>query len=328
MDLQKLKQFLENLGEPAFRFKQIEEAYFSGKYSDFDQLTNISKNLREKLKDNFKFRQLIQKVLMEDRDSLKAQLELGDGRSIESVLMKYRDFSSVCLSCQVGCAMGCKFCATGKMGFVRNLTAEEIVEQVLFWKRMGHEIDRVVFMGMGEPFLNWYEVRKSILIIHDKIGMGWRKISVSTAGVKDGIQKFMDFGKEVNLAVSIHSLDQKVRKSIMPGAGNYRLDLLLEDIRRYVSKSKRQVFFEYALIDGINDSEKDAVMLAKFINSNKLYYLNLINLNPVTGIKYCKSKNINRFVQRLDKYRVKYTVRKSIGQNIKGACGQLVTSNE
>lgn len=327
MDLQKLKQYLEDCGQPGFRYRQIEEAYFSGKYNNFDQLTNISKELRNELKSAFKFETIVGSKILKSHDSLKAKLELEDGNCIETVLMKYKEFNSVCVSCQVGCAMGCKFCATGKMGFKRNLNHLEIIDQVLFWRHLGYDTDRIVYMGMGEPFLNWKEVEQSIILIHDKLNIGWRKISISTAGIRDGINKFTKFNKEVNLAISIHSLDQKVRKSIMPGAGKYPLDLLLADIDRYVAIRKRQVFFEYALISGVNDNLTDAIKLAKLINSNKLYYLNLINLNPVAGSNLKPSFKINDFVKIFDKYRVKYSVRRSLGRDIQGACGQLVTSN-
>lgn len=328
MDVSKISQYLASINQPKYRIGQIIENYYSGKFRNFSDMTNISKQLRQELENRFVFLSVEQDQISKGQNSIKARLILVDSFKIETVLLKYKEWNTICLSTQVGCAMGCKFCATGLMGFKRNLTSEEIVDQIIYWKQQGYQIDRIVFMGMGEPFMNWNNTRQAMEEINQKMIIGWRKMTVSTVGIIEGINQFTAWGKEVNLAISLHSLDQQTRQKIMPITGQNHLDDLLNSCRDYVKKSKRLLFFEYALMDDINDSEAEAVRLAKFINSHRLFFANLILMNKVKTSALRPSPKMERFRKILDQYRIKYSIRMSLGGKIEGACGQLVTSNE
>lgn len=277
-----------------------------------------------------------------DNSTTKALLLLNDGLRIESVLMKYRDWYSACVSVMVGCPLGCKFCATGKMGFKRNLTAEEIVGQIEFWNDFfktnntykAYETDktrvsRVVFMGMGEPFLNWEETYKSIKILNKpgKFNIAQRHITVSTAGIIPKIYEFTDLNTQVNLAISLHSPFQEKREQIMPIAKQYPLQELMKAAGHFVKKTDRKLFFEYALIYNFNDTFEDIFELKKILGS-KLFHLNVIVLNPVDS--QFKPSGMGRretFVRALEKNKIPYTVRRSIGREINASCGQLATSS-
>ena len=329
MDLIKLKENLDSLNLPAFRYRQIVKNYYSGRYLNFDQMTDLSLNLRQKLSESLKLLSVAEEKIVGDESTQKALLELSDGQKIESVFMNYEDWLTVCVSSQVGCSLDCSFCATGKMGFKRNLIPEEIVDQILFWNQKIYPkyIGRVVFMGMGEPFLNWDNILTAINIINSKDGLniGARKISISTAGVVDKIKEFADLDTQINLAISLHSADQKIRESIMPIAKKYSLLELKNACNYYVGKTNRQLFFEYALMD-INTSKKDAEELVNFIKSNRLFFLNLIPLNPVEGgMTPASSIQQKDFINYLDQSGVEYSLRRSLGQDFAAACGQLVT---
>ena len=242
--------------------------------------------------------------------------------------MDYDNWLTVCVSTQVGCALNCQFCATGKMGFIRNLTVDELIDQIIFWNKQifPQYVGRVVFMGMGEPFLNWDNVLESLKNINspDYLNIGARKISISTAGIVDKIKEFADLDTQINLAISLHSVDQKTRESIMPIAKKFPFNELKNACNYYVGKTNRQLFFEYAPINGINDSVEDARQLATFIQSNRLFYLNIIHLNSVTnGLTPSSQKDFENFLRVLDSKHVQYTVRRSFGQNLNAACGQL-----
>lgn len=327
MDLSLLKQILNSLNLPDFRYRQIVKNYYSGRYLNFSQMTDLPLNLRQKLSESLTLLSVSENKIEGDNSIQKALLELSDGQKIESVFMNYEDWLTACLSSQVGCSLNCQFCATGKMGFKRDLTAQEMVDQLLYWNQKIYPkyIGRVVFMGMGEPFLNWKNVLEAIKIINSKDGLniGARKISISTAGVVDKIKEFADLDTQINLAVSLHSVDQKIRESIMPIAQKYPLSQLKNACNYYVGKTNRQLFFEYALMD-INTSQNDAKLLADFIKSNRLFFLNLIPLNPVSGGMIPASKKQQEiFVSYLNKFGVEYSLRRSFGQDISAACGQL-----
>ncbi|MDD4136095.1 MAG: 23S rRNA (adenine(2503)-C(2))-methyltransferase RlmN [Candidatus Shapirobacteria bacterium] len=330
MDLIKLKETLDSLNLPSFRYRQIIKNYYSGRYSNFNQMTDLSLDLRQKLSTSLNLLSVSEKKVIGDDSTQKVLLELSDGQKIESVFMNYDEWLTACVSSQVGCSLGCSFCATGKMGFKRNLTPEEIIDQILYWNQKIYPkyIGRIVFMGMGEPFLNWNNILAAINIINNKDGLniGARKISISTAGVVDKIKAFADLDTQINLAVSLHSADQKFRESIMPIAKKYSLTELKNACNYYVGKTNRQLFFEYALMDK-NTSQKDAQDLAKFIKSNRLFFLNLIPLNLVDGgMTPASSEQQKIFMSYLDKLRVEYSLRRSFGQNFSAACGQLITS--
>ncbi|MEI8067642.1 MAG: 23S rRNA (adenine(2503)-C(2))-methyltransferase RlmN [Candidatus Shapirobacteria bacterium] len=329
MDISKLKTFLEENNQPAFRYRQIIKNYFSGQFSSFEQMTNLSKDLRQVLETNFPYSSLKELKVLKDEQTEKVVLELEDGQKIESVLMNYDEWLTVCVSSQVGCPLNCSFCATGKMGFKRNLTADEIVDQILFWNQKLYPkyVGRVVFMGMGEPFLNWDNLFKSLEIINSETGLniGARKISISTAGVADKIVEFANLKAQYNLAISLHSADQNKRESFMPIAKQFNLDELKKACLYYVNKTKRQLFFEYALMDN-NTSQSDAKLLVDFIRSHHLFFLNLIPLNPVSGgMTPATKENEEIFINYLNKSNIEYSLRRSFGQNLNAACGQLVT---
>lgn len=326
MDLTKIQSFLESRNEPSFRFNQIKKNYFSGRFKSFSEMTDLSKVLRQDLEDNFKLLSVSEEKIFSDENSKKALLNLSDNQKIESVLMDYENWLTVCISSQVGCPLNCLFCATGKMGLKRNLTSEEIVDQIIFWNQQlfPRYAGRIVFMGMGEPFLNWGNLLEAIKIINSKDGLniGARKISISTAGIVPKIIEFADLDTEINLAISLHSADQKVREKIMPISRQYSLEELKKACLYYVSKTGRQLFFEYAPMDGINDSETDINKLINFITSSRLFYLNIIPLNFVEGGGN-PSKNFERITEYLEKRLTDFSVRRSFGQNFSAACGQL-----
>ncbi len=329
MDLSLLQKTLEKLNLPSFRYRQIVKNYYSGRYADFSQMTDLSIDLRQKLSDNINLLSVSEDKIVGDESTKKALLKLEDGQKIESVLMDYEDWLTVCVSSQIGCSLGCSFCATGLMGFKRNLTSEEIVDQILYWNQKIYPkyVGRVVFMGMGEPFLNWENVLAAINIINspDGLNIGARKISISTAGVVDKIVDFANLDTQINLAISLHWANQKNRESIMPIAKKFSLAQLKNACNYYVSKTNRQLFFEYALID-INTKPDDAKLLADLINSNRLFFLNLIPLNPIKGGLIPASKDAQtNFISILDKLNVVYSLRRSFGQKFNAACGQLAS---
>jgi len=329
MDLTKVSQFLTENNQPSFRLKQIQKNYFSSRYSSFADMTDLPKDLRDQLSQNFSLYSVKVDKILKDNFTQKARLSLADGHQIETVLMNYDDWLTACVSSQVGCPLGCKFCATGQMGLIRDLTSEEIIDQILFWNLQLYPkyVGRIVFMGMGEAFLNWDNLLLSLKTINSKAGLniGARKISISTAGVVPRIKEFADLKTEINLAVSLHSADQKTRESIMPIARTYPLDELQKALVYYVSQTNRQVFFEYALIKDINDTPKHLKLLIDFIRPNHLFYLNIIPLNPIkNGLTPSPQTAFNNFVNGLKKAGVDFSVRHSQGQSINSACGQLI----
>ncbi len=332
MDLNQLKAYLDSQNLPSFRLRQIVKNYYSGRYSNFDQMTDLSKDLRSQLSDKFSLLSVSETKTIGDTSVQKSLLKLSDNQLIETVLMDYEDWITACVSSQVGCALNCQFCATGKMGFKRNLTAEEIVDQILFWNQKIYPkfIGRVVFMGMGEPFLNWDNLLEAIKIINstDGLNIGARKISISTAGVADKIVEFTKLDTQINLAVSLHSADQKYRESIMPITKKYGLNELKKACLYYVNHTNRQLFFEYALTSK-NTSQTDAKLLADFVHSHRLFFVNLIPLNPVDGGLTPATKDQQKlFMSYLNQYRVEYSLRKSFGQSYSAACGQLATNSK
>jgi 23S rRNA (adenine2503-C2)-methyltransferase len=330
MDLNKLKVFLDSQNLPSFRFRQIVKNYYSGRYNSFDQMTDLSKEMRAQLSENFSLLSVSETKIVGDKSIQKALLTLSDNQKIETVLMDYEDWITACVSSQVGCSLGCEFCATGKMGFKRNLSADEIVDQILYWNQKIYPvfIGRVVFMGMGEPFLNWDNLTSALKIINSKEGLniGARKISISTAGLADKIINFANLNSQINLAISLHSTNQQFRQSIMPVAKQFNLNELKKACLYYVNKTNRQLFFEYALMDQ-NTSQDDAKLLADFIHSHHLFFLNLIPLNPVDGgMSPSTSSQQKIFMDYLKLFKVEYSVRRSFGQNFAAACGQLATN--
>ncbi len=303
-------------------------------------MSDLPINLRQDLDNRFSLLSLQPQNIFHSKNSQKAILNLlRDNLLIESVLMNYADWSTACVSTQVGCPLGCVFCATGKMGLKRNLTSEEIIDQVLFWKNQtylkeshfprpvkeeGRGGFRLVFMGMGEPFLNWDNLLESLKVINQDLKIGARKISISTAGIIPRIHDFADLKTEVNLAVSLHSLNQSVRQRLMPVARQYCLNDLLLSLHYYTRQTHRQLFLEYALIKDTNDTPNDLQLLINLLRSNHLFYLNLIPLNVVAG-GLVPSPKLSFFQRQLTTARVNFSLRRSIGADISSACGQLIT---
>lgn len=328
MDITAVKNYLKTLGLPDFRSRQIIKNYFSGRYSTFSQMSDLPLALRTDLDIKYPLLSVTESNLLTSDDSQKVALKLADGLHIESVLMDYDDWITACVSTQVGCPLACTFCATGKMGFKRNLTVEEIVDQVIYWntKLFPKYVGRLVFMGMGEPFLNWDNLLAALKIINDKEGLniGSRKISISTAGVAPKIIEFASLDTEINLALSLHSANQQFRETIMPIARQYSLEELKKALDFYTRKTNRQVMLEYILIDNQNDQPQDIKLLKEFIGNNFLLHVNVIPLNPVAG-GLIPSSHQTEFTDGLDRAGIPFTVRRSIGRSINSACGQLIT---
>ena len=326
MDLSRLESILEK--EPKYRLKQAKEAVFKNLVLNWSEATHLPPKLREELNKECPLAikgKIVQ--LAGDDTVLKAVIILGDGLKIESVLMKHaNERFTVCVSSQVGCPMGCGFCATGVSGFKRNLTAEEITEQVLFFARHlrkhgGKKVTNIVYMGMGEPFLNYDNVLSSMRTLNDKDGLniGARKISVSTLAQEN---------LQVNLAISLHAPEAELRNKLVPADRKYPLKDILSAADDYIKKTSRRVMFEYILLKGVNDSPEHARKLAKLMQ-NPLYFVNLIAYNPVgrqtSGQKFLPSpsENINKFKEILKKAGVPVSQRYRFGHKIKAACGQL-----
>lgn len=339
MDIEKLALILEQKNQPKFRLQQIKKAIYQEGVSSFSEISTLSKDLREALEKEMKILSFeVEKVLIaKDKKSIKALLKLSDGNFIEAVLISPIDGTwSSCISSQVGCAIGCKFCATGKMGLKRNLTAEEITDQILFWnqylKKTNNEtkdISTIVYMGMGEPFLNWENVSESLRILTDKelFGFGSRSISVSTSGIPEGIEKLASEFPQVNLALSLHFADDTKRSASMPINRKNNLEALRESLKKYFEKTKRKVFLEYVMLGGVNDSRDDADKLVRFVKSIgklQLLHVNLIRYNSTDSeFKSSSKERTVEFRDYLVKNRIGVTIRKSLGEEIQGACGQL-----
>ncbi|HMN19666.1 MAG TPA: 23S rRNA (adenine(2503)-C(2))-methyltransferase RlmN [Candidatus Moranbacteria bacterium] len=341
MDAQKIASFLEKHGQPRFRLGQVKEAVFQKGISSFSQISTLPKELRDLLARDFPLLsfEVLQLHGSQDGRSAKALLKLSDGSSIETVLISPKEgLWSVCVSCQVGCAMGCRFCATGQMGFRRNLVAEEITDQILFWRQYlknnkhllrNFDVTNVVYMGMGEPFNNWENVSQSIRILTDpeQFAFGMRAISVSTSGVAEGIMRLAKEFPQVNLALSLHFATDEQRGYLMPVNKKDDLASLKKALQAYFQQTRRKVFIEYILLEGLNDRALDAKNLAAYLKSIgnlPLLHVNLIRYNTVSDIFMPSTRERTvRFKQELKKMGISATIRKSLGEEIKGACGQL-----
>jgi len=332
MNLRELEEVLK--GEPSFRLKQVKKAIFKDLIQNWDEITTLPQNLRQKLSEKCSISELkAEKILVSkgNQVAVKVLFKLKDGFKIESVLMRHVDGRrTVCLSSQVGCAMDCQFCATGQQGFKRNLTSWEIIDQVLYFarslKKDKEKITNVVFMGMGEPFLNYDNVLEAIKIFNDKDGfnLGARHISISTCGITEGIKKLSGEKLQVNLAISLHAFNNELRDKLMPINEKYPIEKVLKAVDDYIKKTKRRVMFECLMIDGVNDSPEQAEELVKILKK-PLYFVNLISFNPIghSGLSPSPGWKIKKFKDILEKQGVDVTQRYRFGQEIKAACGQL-----
>ncbi len=328
LDINELQQFLQGLGQQKFRAKQI-FGWIARGAVDFDEMTDLSKPLRQELKLFAKVSGLsIRKKFVSSIDgTAKYLLELADGNIIESVLMKYIHGYTACISSQIGCKMGCSFCASTIAGFRRDLTGGEMLEQILTIQRdSGVKVGNVVIMGIGEPFDNYDNVLKFIRLAHapEGLNIGHRHITVSTCGLVPEILRFADENIQVNLAVSLHAPNDLIRRSIMPVGRKYCIDKIIEACKIYTEKTKRRVTFEYALIEGINDSPENAAELASRLRG-LLCHVNLIPVNAVkeTGYRHSVRRKIDEFAAILTRKGIETTIRRELGSDINAACGQL-----
>lgn len=328
LDIDDLQMLLSNMGQEKFRAKQIFQWLGKG-VSDIDQMTNLSKALRASLKDMSYIGRLriLQKRISKIDGTSKYLFELKDGNVIESVLMEYKHGLSVCISSQVGCKMGCKFCASTGIGFVRNLTPGEMLDQVISIqldesRRIGH----IVIMGIGEPLDNYENVVKFLRLVNHPEGLniGYRNISLSTSGLVPEILKLSQEGMPITLSVSLHASNDEIRDILMPVNKKYSIDKLIEACKIYTEVTKRRISFEYALISGVNDSDENAVELAGLVKG-MLCHINLIPVNAVEGVDFRKSsrQKSEHFGNILRKYGIEATIRRELGSDIEAACGQL-----
>ncbi|MCF7845399.1 MAG: 23S rRNA (adenine(2503)-C(2))-methyltransferase RlmN [Candidatus Pacebacteria bacterium] len=332
MNIEKIKEVLEE--HQGFRLKQAEKNIYLDLIDDWQQSTVLPSNIKEELNKECPISIEADLFSSKNKKTVKAVINLEDGLKIEAVLMKNRDGrNTICVSSQVGCSLGCKFCATGKMGFKRNLTFSEIVEQVIFFARLlkkeDEKITNIVFMGMGEPFLNYDNVLKAIRKLNDKDGfnLGSRNFSISTAGVVEGIKKLSSEKLQVNLALSLHAPNNTIRSEIMPINKRYPLDNVLKAVDDYIEKTGRRVMFEYIMIKGVNDSNKEAEEIAKIVKG-KLYFVNLIPYNSTGVFEASSQERTASFRKILEERGVSVTQRFSFGKDIEGACGQLANKNK
>ncbi len=315
-----------------FQGKQIFRWIHQKKVFEFDRMTDLSKNLRKKLSDHCVANQLeLVRFSTSERSTgtKKALFRLSDGETVESVLIRDRDRSTICLSTQVGCAVKCEFCATGMSGYTRNLTPGEIVEQALYLlkdEEMGERTPNIVYMGMGEPFRNYDATVASIRLLMnpDGLGIGARKITVSTVGEIKGIEQFGEEAWQVRLSISLHAANDTLRSRLIPLNRKYPLEKLLNAVRQYTESSGRQITFEWTLLDGVNDSQQDARELIDLARTVKAS-VNLIPYNPVSGLGFAPPPigRCEAFRDELTNAGIAATLRKERGQDIDAACGQL-----
>ena len=323
-----LKEFIVNMGEKSFRGSQIFSWIYKGAKT-FDDMKNIPKSLREKLDEVSYIGNIEQELRLESKvDKTKKYLFLlNDGNIIETVMMDYEDRVTVCISNQVGCRMGCNFCASTLEGLIRNLEPWEIIDQIMkIQEDTGKRVSNLVLMGSGEPLDNFENTKKFLKLVNEKNGLniGYRHITLSTCGLVPRMYELADLGLPINLALSLHSPFDEKRKEIMPVANAYKVNDLIEACKYYIKKTNRRVTFEYSLIKGVNDSEKEAKEIVRLIKG-MLCHVNLIPINKVEERDYERPDKsyIYKFRDYLEKKNIPTTVRISMGSDIGGACGQL-----
>ena len=327
-NLDELQNELLALGEKKYRAEQIFKWIYVDKVKEFDEMTNLSIELREKLKKEYTMCNFKILKKQEASDGTKKYLfDVLDGNAIESVLMEYHHGKTICVSSQIGCKMGCKFCASTGIKFIRSLTCGEIVEQVLAVEQdIGDKISKIVFMGIGEPFDNYDNVMKAIKIINNQKGLniGARHISISTSGLVPMIYKFADEELQCTLSISLHATNDEKRSSMMPINNRYNIKELMEACKYYINKTNKRISFEYALAKDNNDNLDDAKELLKLLKG-MLCHVNLIPINKIENGNYVKSTNENiiKFRDFLNKNGIVATIRRELGSDMDAACGQL-----
>lgn len=329
MYLEEIEKALSDMGEKAFRAKQIFNWLHKKQVTRIDEMTNISVNLRERLSAEYSFSQLeiVERLVSKNDGTIKYLFDLGNNTIIESVFMKYSYGNAVCISSQAGCRMGCSFCASTVDGLERNLLAGEMLSQIYEIQRdTGERISNIVIMGSGEPLDNYDNLIRFLTIINSKEGaeIGHRHITVSTCGLVEKIYELADLRLQINLAVSLHAPNDEIRQKTMPVAKKYTMDKLLSAVKYYGDTTKRRVTYEYALISGVNDSNENASELAGRLKGT-LCHVNLIPVNDVKENNYIRSteETIKRFAGILQGCGIETTVRRRLGSDINAACGQL-----
>lgn len=351
LTLKELHEFVVSLDEPAFRARQLFDWLYTKEASSFDEMTSLSKSFRAKLQEiaDIESLKLIKAQQSRVDGTTKFLFELSDGKRIESVLIpadpadddgrKRSKRLTLCVSTQVGCPLDCAFCATGTMGFLRNLSTGEILDQILQVRSVAQKrITNLVYMGMGEPLMNYENVMKSVEIITTSMGIAARRITISTAGWADAIKRMADEGRKVKLAVSLHTLDNRLRSQLMPINKKFNIEKLIDAVQYYYRKTKRRVTYEYILFDGLNDADQDVhrlIKLARLVPCK-------INIVPFHSIEFASSNGRNggarpltvtleptpperaeKFIERLREAHITVMVRSSAGEDIDAACGQL-----
>ena len=330
--IEMLGSYFESIGEKKFKANQIYDWLYKKRVNDFDSMTNIGKNVIEKLKQDFNMNMIEVVAKQSGKDVSKYLFNLHDNNKIEAVLM-YHDYgTSLCVSSQVGCNMSCSFCESGRLKKVRNLETYEIVEQLLLIERLENvRISHIVMMGIGEPFDNYDNVMRFVDIVNDDkgIGIGARHITISTCGIVPKIEEFSKNKKQVNLAISLHASNDELRKKLMPIAKAYSLDELMGAIKKYLANDGRRVTFEYIMLKDVNDSITNALELSKLLKGMNAY-VNLIPYNETSHIEYKKSSqdSIMKFYDTLKKNGINVTIRKEFGGTVSAACGQLRSNYE
>lgn len=329
MNYNELMEFIEEIGEKSFRAKQIYEWIHVKHVQDFDEMTNLSKKFRENLREKSFLTSLKKEEIQISKidGTRKYLFSLGDGNVIESVLMKYKHGNSVCISSQVGCRMGCRFCASTLDGLLRGLTPAEMIDQIYqIGNDIGERISNVVVMGTGEPMDNFDNLLKFIELLTDEHGLNisQRNLTVSTCGIVPRMRELADKKLSITLALSLHASNQEKRKELMPVANKYDIHEVVDACKYYFSQTGRRVTFEYSLVGGVNDTDKDAQELCDLIKGMNCH-INLIPVNPIKERNFVQSntKVITAFKNKLEKNGINATIRREMGRDIDGACGQL-----
>ena len=332
LDIEELEEYFLSINDKKFHANQLVSWLYDKKINNIDEMSNIKKETRDRLKKDFSFNKLEIVKIEKDIDVSKYLFKLNDCEHIEAVIMNHDYGNSICISSQVGCNMGCKFCESGRRKKVRNLTTSEMVLQVICAEEeLKEKITHVVIMGIGEPFDNYDNVMKFIKISNNPKGLkiGSRHITISTCGIIPKIEEFISFPYQVNLAISLHAPNDKLRSTLMPINKVYPLNDLIKTLKKYIEKTNRRLTFEYILLDGINDTKEHALELSKLIKGMNAY-VNLIPYNSTDNLGFNRSKTIQimRFYDILKKNRINVTIRREFGTKISAACGQLRSKEE
>ena len=328
LSLIELKQWMKINGESEFRAKQVWDWIYKGIFK-FENMNNIPQAIKEKLQNNFYIGmpELIEEYTSKQNDTRKYLFALHDGNLIECVVMKYKHGNSICISTQVGCRMGCKFCASTIGGMVRNLTSGEMLSQIMkSQKLLGERISNVVLMGSGEPFDNFENVVKFLEVVNSDEGLniGQRHITISTCGIVPKIKEFADINLQTTLAISLHAPTDELRKMSMPIANKYSIAEVIDACKYYINKTNRRITFEYALVKGLNDSREDAEKLSLLLKG-MLCHVNLIPINEIkeNELKRSTNEDVAEFMKVLETNNIQATLRREMGLDINAACGQL-----